>query len=314
MSILRFGSLFAGIGGLDLGLERAGMECRWQVEIDPFCQKVLAKHWPKVKRYDDIRTVNGAELEPVDLICGGSPCQDISTAGKGIGIIGSRSGLWTEFARLVREIRPQFVFAENVTALRNRGLALVLQDLREIGFDAEWHCIPASSFGAPHQRDRIWIVAYREGRFQRAIIRGNPKRDIQAHAADVDSIVRDHGRCGEPGSAQTPGTQCVSVRQGLLRGEKAADTYSEPLVRAAIARGERHAWTSEPGVVRTFHGFSAELDGCLNGTDWSDGWEHGVPCMARSVPNRVNRIKSLGNSVVPQVAQWLGHRIMESAQ
>lgn len=112
-----FGSLFAGIGGFDLGLERAGMECRWQIEIDPFCVKVLARHWPEVKRYANIRNVAGTELEPVDLMCGGFPCQDLSQAGKRAGIKGSRSGLWFEFARLIGVLRPRYVLIENVPGL-----------------------------------------------------------------------------------------------------------------------------------------------------------------------------------------------------
>ena len=101
---MRFGSLFAGIGGMDLGLERAGMECAWQVEIDPYCQKVLAKHWPDVQRFGDIKDCGAHNLEPVDLICGGFPCQDISLAGKGAGIEGERSGLWSEYHRIICEL------------------------------------------------------------------------------------------------------------------------------------------------------------------------------------------------------------------
>src|SRR5215510_9060927 len=115
--MLTFGSLFAGIGGIDLGLERAGMECRWQVEIDPFCRQILAKHWPEVKRYDDIRKLAASDLEPVDLMAGGFPCQDLSQAGKRAGIEGTRSGLWFEFARLVRGLRPRYVLIENVPGL-----------------------------------------------------------------------------------------------------------------------------------------------------------------------------------------------------
>ena len=106
---MTFGSLFAGIGGLDLGLERAGMECRWQVEIDEFCRKVLAKHWPEVPKYGDIGKLTGEELEPVDLICGGFPCQDLSQAGRRAGLEGDRSGLWFEFARIVGVLRPRWV-------------------------------------------------------------------------------------------------------------------------------------------------------------------------------------------------------------
>jgi hypothetical protein len=154
------GSLFAGIGGFDLGFERAGCRVKWQVEINPFCQKVLAKHWPHVKRYSDVQRVE-AELGYVDIICGGFPCQDISLAGAGEGIDeGEQSGLWREYIRLVRLLRPRYILVENVTALLLRGVHRVLGDLAESGYDAEWDCLPASAFGAPHRRDRIWLVAY----------------------------------------------------------------------------------------------------------------------------------------------------------
>jgi len=151
------------VGGIDLGLERAGWECRYQVEIDPYCCKILAKHWPHVKRYGDIRTVNGNELEPVDLICGGFPCQDLSQAGKRAGIEGARSGLWFEFARLVRESRPKYVLVENVPGLLvYDGMRRVIGDLAGCGYVGCWLSLRASDFGASHLRKRIFIVAYRD--------------------------------------------------------------------------------------------------------------------------------------------------------
>jgi DNA (cytosine-5)-methyltransferase 1 len=157
--------LFSGIGGFSLGLERAGFKTVAFCEIDPFCRRVLAKHWPEVPCYDDVRELNAARLRAdgigrIDAICGGFPCQDISIAGKGAGLAGERSGLWSEYARLVGELRPAFVIVENVAALLGRGLGTVLGDLATLGYDAEWHCIPASAVGAHHRRDRVWIVAY----------------------------------------------------------------------------------------------------------------------------------------------------------
>jgi DNA (cytosine-5)-methyltransferase 1 len=165
---MTFGSLFAGIGGLDLGLERAGMECRWQVEIDPFCRKVLEKHWPGVKRYGDIRELTGNELERVDVIGGGFPCQDVSLAGLRRGIsAGTRSGLYADMLRIVGHLRPSFVIMENVTGLlvptdpsEPAPVSRVLGDLAESGYDAEWDCLPASAFGACHCRDRVFIIAH----------------------------------------------------------------------------------------------------------------------------------------------------------
>lgn len=152
--------LFSGIGGFSLGLERAGMETVAFCEIEEFPRKVLRKHWPDVPIFEDVRKLKGSDVGPVDVICGGFPCQDISIAGKGGGLQGHRSGLWIEFLRLTQELRPRFIIVENSKFLISRGLHSVLRDLAKIGYDAEWHCIPASHAGARHFRDRCWIVAY----------------------------------------------------------------------------------------------------------------------------------------------------------
>jgi DNA (cytosine-5)-methyltransferase 1 len=167
VSKLKVLDLFSGIGGFSLGLERTGgFETVAFCEIDPFCRRVLAKHWPGVQQYDDIRTLTAARLASdgiaVDAICGGFPCQDISLAGDGLGLDGARSGLWSEYARLIGELQPKRVLVENVAALLGRGLDRVLGDLATLGYDAEWHCIPASYAGLRHLRDRVWIVAYPE--------------------------------------------------------------------------------------------------------------------------------------------------------
>jgi DNA (cytosine-5)-methyltransferase 1 len=158
-------SLFAGIGGFDLGLERTGgFRTVAFCEIDPFCRKVLAKHWPDVPCYEDVRTLTAERLLSdgidVDCIVGGFPCQDISLAGKGAGLAGERSGLWSEYARLIRDLRPRYIIVENVSALLVRGLDAVLGALASIGYDAWWECVPASALGYPHARDRLWLVAY----------------------------------------------------------------------------------------------------------------------------------------------------------
>jgi DNA (cytosine-5)-methyltransferase 1 len=227
---LRVLSLFAGIGGFELGLERTGgFETVAQCEIDPFCRKVLAKHWPNVKRYEDVRTLTADTLRrdgiEVDVICGGFPCQDISVAGSGIGLDGERSGLWSEIARLVGELRPAIVFVENVSALLSNGMGRVLGDLATLGYDAEWHCIPASAVGAPHIRDRVWIVAYPDSRQLRAsgpppleswpanilehgTLQASWVADWRAIVADVDSAVYGFSRlvdCLRPlGNAVVP--------------------------------------------------------------------------------------------------------------
>lgn len=195
---LTFGSLFSGIGGFDLGFERAGMVCKWQVENDEFASSVLAARWPDVARFRDVKMFcrrcfdcepeddDGNvwcprcdmefgecdclgtdqlldELGPVDVIVGGFPCQDLSNAGKRAGIDGERSGLWSEFLRVLCELGPRFAVVENVGSITVRGLHRVLGDLCESGFDAEWATLPASAFGAAHRRERIFIVAHSSG-------------------------------------------------------------------------------------------------------------------------------------------------------
>lgn len=160
--MIKIGSLFAGIGGFELGLERAipGSETIWQVEQDPFCQKVLKKHWPNAKIYDDVRTVGSHNLESVDILCGGFPCQDISEIGNGKGLEGEKSGLWFEMLRIINQLRPRVAVMENVPAITFRGLSRVLGDLAGIGYDCEWKIISACQFGALHRRKRWFAVAY----------------------------------------------------------------------------------------------------------------------------------------------------------
>lgn len=160
--------IFSGIGGFSLGLERAGgFKTVGFCEVDAYCQQVLRKHWPKVPIYEDVRELNADTLSrdgiTVDVIAGGFPCQDLSYAGNGAGLNGLRSGLWHEYCRLIRELRPDYVIVENVSALLGRGLGTVLGNLATLGYDAEWQCIRATAVGLPHSRDRVWIVAYPNG-------------------------------------------------------------------------------------------------------------------------------------------------------
>jgi DNA (cytosine-5)-methyltransferase 1 len=186
--------LFSGIGGFSLGLQRTGgFETIAFCEIDPFCRKVLAKHWPGVPCFEDITKLDKEELDSlgrVDVICGGFPCQDISCAGKGAGIHAERSGLWWEMLRIIRLVRPRFVLVENVAALLNRGLDEVLGSLAESGYDAEWTCLRASEFGLMHNRERLYLVAYDARRnentrrlLETGIFRGSSKqpRGVRCH-------------------------------------------------------------------------------------------------------------------------------------
>ena len=241
---MRVLDLFSGIGGFSLGLERAGMETVAFCEIEEFPRKVLIKHWPNVPIYEDVHDVTKKRLESdgitgIDVITGGFPCQDISVAGKQAGIEGERSGLWGELCRIIGDIRPKYAIVENVTALisgdRGRWFGRILGDLAEIGYDCEWHCIPASELGAHHHRDRVWIIAYLNSE-------GLQKRFL-------------HGRIQEE-------ARCYDY------GENA------PLGGKRFAR---------PELVRRLHG----------------------------IPKRMDRIKGLGNAVVPQLSHLLGHAIMQ---
>jgi DNA (cytosine-5)-methyltransferase 1 len=283
---MTFGSLFAGIGGLDLGLERAGMRCRWQVEINPFCQRVLAKHWPDVKRYGDITKLTGADLERVDLICGGFPCQDVSDAGRRVGIGGKRSGLWSEYIRLVRLLRPQFVLVENVPGLLTRGLGRVLGDLAASGYDAQWDCIPAEAVGAPHLRYRVFIVAHSQR---------SERRSGSSAGCDLE----------REGRLQT-GRQESAGRSGI-RSTALADSTG---ARFDAGANRSHEYWRLGDVQMGRLWFQGEVTG--DGLTGRDEWrtEPNVGRVANGVPDRMDRLTSLGNAVVPQVAEWIGQRIL----
>ena len=162
MNRLRLLDLFSGIGAFSLGLERSGL-CRTVgfVEIEPHAQAVLRRHWPDVPIHDDILTREFHEGE-ADVICGGFPCTDLSVAGRRTGLAGANSGLYRELVRAVRVVRPRLAFVENVAALLSDGMGTVLGDLAESGGSLEWDCVPASSVGAPHERDRVFIIAHRD--------------------------------------------------------------------------------------------------------------------------------------------------------
>lgn len=164
MRQMTVGSLFSGVGLCDLGLSWAGMRHAFFCEVDPFCRSILAKHWPGVPLYEDVRELRGSEVPPVDVLCGGFPCQDVSQGGRRAGIKeGTRSGLWYEYARLIGEIQPRYAIIENVRGLLSCGIEIVLRDLAALGYDAEWEVLPAAALGAPHHRERVFLVAYPHG-------------------------------------------------------------------------------------------------------------------------------------------------------
>lgn len=248
--MLTVGSLFSGIGGIDLGLERAGMKVRWQVEIDEWCRAVLAKHWPDVERFADVKEVGAHNLAYVDVIAGGFPCQDLSYAGKGAGLAGERSGLWYEYARIVRELRPRYVLVENVPGLLARGMGVVLGDLAACGYDAEWDCIPAAAVGAPHRRDRVWIIAYpgsveHESR-RAANERTPPSRLYETDLADTDGgLGRRTGRPERPEAGQEVGVGGSQLADADDGGRVDGQAPVEPAERGLDALGQPVAGRSD---------------------------------------------------------------------
>lgn len=270
---MRVLDLFSGIGGFSLGLERAGMQTVAFCEIDPFCRRVLAKHWPEVPCYDDVRTLTAERLAAdgiaVDVICGGFPCQDLSRAGTRGGLDGQRSGLWSEFRRLIGELRPQYVIVENVPDLLTGGalpgewFGRLLGDMAELRLDAEWHRIPACAVGLRQLRDRIWIVAY-------------PNGDDDRRAAN-DSPIRG-------GTAACESQAGRADRERHRRGS--GDGGEAPLARF-IASQHREEWRPEPAVGRMVDGVPAGLD----------RW-------------RKRSVASFGNAVAPYIPELIGRAIL----
>tara|TARA_R110000824_G_scaffold400555_1_gene608293 strand:- start:365 stop:1111 length:747 start_codon:yes stop_codon:yes gene_type:complete len=232
---VKIGSLFSGIGGLDLGLEAAGLgETVWQVEKNDYARRVLAKHWPAVKRFDDVKTVGASNLRRVHLIAGGFPCTDTSVSGQVVrdqaGVDGEHSGLWGEMLRICGELLPEFIIVENPPGILTnpRGIGIVLGGLAGIGYDAQYDTVPSSAVGAPHLRFRVFIIARR--------------------------------------NVSHPDRTRLPQREGL-EGHWA---------HAAVARGSR--WDRKPGVCRVVTG----------------------------IPNRVDRVRCLGNAVTPAVGYQVG--------
>ena len=259
MKKLKLLDTFSGIGGFSYAAEKlvGGFETTQFVENDPYCQKVLNKHWPNVPIHDDIETYR-AELYSADVICGGFPCQDISTAGQGKGITEtSRSGLWFQLIRTIRMVRPKYFILENVSAILANGLDIVLRDIYEAGYDAEWCCIPSSFVGACHQRDRWWLIAYPNSKQS-----SRTKSEIQTRRI---------------------------FSSGSTRSGNVADSNSYGLQREIGSRLHRPTWRTQ-NIRRLNQNWRQYVSKSVlrRGDD--------------GLSNRVDRLKALGNAVVPQVA------------
>lgn len=278
--MITIGSLFSGIGGFELGLERAipNSKTKWQVEQDKYCQSILKKHWPEATLHNDIREVNHENVHPVNIICGGFPCQDISEAGKGAGIEhGIRSSLWGEMYRLIDELRPRIAVMENVNALRwkKRGLHIIMSNLAKIGYDAEWKVISARQFGAPHLRKRIFIVAY-------------PNRCTMFRGIYKNNATRGKITTNPHTIYENKKFKSVEKKKQKLPREISNKRESSYRFRDSNTIDKReNYWQRIPiqaPVYRVDDGFS----------------------------NRVDRMKALGNAIVPQCSEYIGQCIVNS--
>jgi DNA (cytosine-5)-methyltransferase 1 len=317
------GSLFAGVGGFELGLERAGFEIAWQVELDPYCRAVLEARFPGAGRFEDVRAVDAETLAPVDVLCGGFPCQDLSVAGKGAGLGGARSGLWSEFARLVRELRPGYVLVENVPGLlTGKGkrwdrapVGRVLGDLAEIGYDAEWACLSAGEFGAPHLRKRVWIVAYPGSAGTGVEEHRGRRQGRQPAGASEPTLLRQEDGQGRP---ERPRPDRADVADPPRDAEARAASMSGTERQRARSRGAKRRAREVPDATgrrsRPRRPQCGAEAGAATGSGGSGGhWavEPDVGRVAHGVPDRVDRLAALGNALVPQIAEWIGRRILE---
>lgn len=340
--------LFSGIGAFSLGLEAAGMRTVAFCEIDPFARKVLKKHWPGVPCYEDVTALTAERLRAdgvaIDVICGGFPCQDISVAGKGAGIGGDRSGLWSDYARIVRELRPRYVVVENVAALLGRGVERVLGDLAALGYDAEWHCIPAAAVGAPHLRDRVWIVAYAGGNELRDEQQRLPRRRTRGVCDQGQPVAGDDGASRAPadaagGAREVPAQprQNISVarghsgdmadaeRVGRQHGAKSgAGGGDEGQGQTARRRrqagddataGRGRGLVGVAGIPRLEIGPGTLRERAHAATSGA-GWWAAEPDVGRVVDgpadrvDRRKRLAAIGNALVPQIPQIIGEAIM----
>ena len=343
--------LFSGIGGMSLGLERTGgFTTAGFCELKPHARAVLAKNFPGVPCHDDVTTYEFREGE-ADVITAGFPCQDISFAGLGAGLAGARSGLYREVVRALRLVRPGWALLENVAALLSRGLGTVLGDLAAVGYDAEWHCIPASAVGAPHRRDRVWIVAHARGEQHegdRAPLSGTLAAELsEAYLANTGReghgpFNGSGGDTGASGTSEGEGNQRQWLWPEFGRGsEEVAETPGlkerEPADEANTFASGRQAWhelgdgcepmaypnreRSEgrglPASDEWLPSADAERRGareCWSRPRQGDWWatEPDVGRVAHGVPARMDRLEELGNAVVPQIPEILGRAILRA--
>lgn len=302
---MKAGSLFSGIGGFDLGLERAGMSIEWQVENNDYCREVLKKHWPKVPCHYDITTIDWRDIPRVDLVCGGFPCQPFSLAGKRRGKADDRY-LWPEVVRCLDSLRPTWFLGENVPGIINLALDQVCTDLESLGYEVATFNIPACAVDAPHIRKRVWILAHTEGDLRGASRDDGPEALNGSHSllAAARSAGgerwREEGICGISDEQNAKGERGESNTQ--------AEGYCEDVPNPSqLRRRQRdmHARGSGQGT-----GTAEEWTGSPDVRGWPA--EPSICRVVDGVPNRSHRLKGLGNAIVPQIVEALGRMIVEA--
>ncbi len=304
--------LFSGIGGFSLAAERCGFRTIGFSEIDPYASAVFRKHWPNVPNYGDIRKIVGGGMR-VDLITGGFPCQPFSVAGERRGDSDERF-LWPEIVRVMRELRPTFSLFENVSGLLTidggRTFNRILSDLVSVGYDCIWNLVPASAVGANHQRDRLWLIAYSNSARVRKQSESKSRSESQAVAERNCQNVANTRR-GTKGNTISGGHDQGAQNQSSGCSEVLPD--SESLQREAVQRNEQERilqtipnsngagfQESEQSIPSASQQSATQL--CSNQREWWES-EPNVGRMAHGIPKRVDRLRCLGNSIVPQVAE-----------
>ena len=318
MSSIRVLDLFSGIGGFAHGFDTSGdFKTVAFCEIDPHAQKVLNKNFPDTPIIDDVRKIKGEDFKEVEVICGGFPCQDISVAGKQRGINEqTRSGLWIEYKRIIQEIGPRWVVIENVRNLLSNGLAIVLQDLHEIGYDAEWEVISARSVGACHLRERVWIVAYPNSLSLR--VKSERRKEGRDYLQQSEEAkFRNNGEKEDIESSDSSGERVQGLRSTGLEESHSHGEEAIPLCSSEVESDS----VSDSDYFRFWPAFTSEEEKCewwaTSTSSIRDWWEveSSVCRVDDGIPEgldkgRAQRIKQLGNSIVPQIARIIGSRIL----
>lgn len=303
---ITIGSLFSGIGGFELGLERAipNSKTIWQCEQNKFARKVLNKHWKDVPIYDDIKEMKHGTIDIVDIICGGFPCQDISQAGKGKGIAnGDRSGLWFEMLRIIDMVRPRIAIAENVSAItqKGRGMDIVISSLSQIGYDVEWIDVRAFDEGAPHKRERIFFIAY-----PNETTKNKPKTPEKIdRISETGKVIMESNNRSENGKKNRRREDILNRGCNILSLESTNTNMQHSKKQSLYAN------TMEASAM--FKCGSGENGRIQSKNYWEKTPIESPLCRVDDgIPNRVDRLRALGNAIVPQCSETIGKYIMKS--